>query len=353
MVDSARTARLRALLASGLLARCGAAPPLAPEAPIEPGEGASLLQLRRSRWRIEALSARDRLVMSQRARSPPGLADVYHNSTEIFAKIEALAAPGKCATGLRTERVADQEVDGHLFVAHLGAPGAPKRVLVAANEHGNEAVTAEVALRFIEAACANGTLPASVGFTVVPVVNAPGRRKGKRETVDEGKGEGSVDLNRQGDVDYDPDDGGHPKPFGSYQARILRDLAAKHRPLAFVDLHSCALAMMTPWGHKEQHNPDYEAQLRLLRPVKAAACPRCPLGTNRQVIGYDCPGELLDHMYAKAGVKYSYVWELFDDCNPPAPQFDGVVGNWTRGLEKLAALVDREVGAGERSAAAA
>jgi len=177
----------------------------------------------------------------------------YHTSAEIFEQITALSKD--CAVDLKVSEVKDQEDPSNsLFVAHLGDATAEKKVLVAANEHARELLTGEVALRFIQKACGKEkrtsptslaqtkpsslvtsdatTLLQNVQYTILPVVNVKGRalvetgeKPCQRMTTDE---EGQVDLNRNMDVDWgkgDPQSWG-PKPFSTFEARVLRDIAA-------------------------------------------------------------------------------------------------------------------------------
>jgi len=268
-------------------------------------------------------------------------------------------------------------------VARLGNPQAEKKVLVAANEHARELVTAEVVLRFIKTACGKpkssqsllqshdlliGTVDAKVllkdvHFIMLPVVNVKGRAlvESGKETCQRmtSKDEGFVDLNRNMDVDWgrgEKQDWGE-KPFSTYQARILRDVAAEHKPQAFVDLHTGAESLMTSWGYKPKTNPDFPDQKKVLDLIKERHCPKCEIGSNRIVIAYPNPGEVIDHMYAKQKIKYSTLWEVYEgdasDCvaqfNPPDDKYEAVVDNWSGALATFGDYMRTTVDVDERA----
>eukprot|EP00929_Paragymnodinium_shiwhaense_P101313 TRINITY_DN6430_c0_g1_i1.p1 TRINITY_DN6430_c0_g1~~TRINITY_DN6430_c0_g1_i1.p1 ORF type:complete len:215 (+),score=27.38 TRINITY_DN6430_c0_g1_i1:384-1028(+) len=171
------------------------------------------------------------------------------------------------------------------------------------------------------------------------------------------------------DVDFDPEDPGHGSAaFSTYQARILRDLARSEKPLAFLDLHSGARTLMVPWGNKPYESVDYPDQKRVLQAVADKMCADCAMGSNRNIIGYENPGEIIDHMYAREGIKYSMLWEVFDgfssslltvgaagasgcfsQFNPAAKEFEETVASWSSAIGVLADFVRQNVTADERS----
>jgi len=299
---------------------------------------------------------------------PGKLPKPYRSAVAILKRFKELSANGNCKVPFSTRWVHDQtKKDGRLFVAALGSSNATKRVLIVANEHAREAITAEVALRFAEWSCHGSEeavrLFSEVRFTVVPVANLAGRRvidsgedPCQRATVDEG--EGIVDLNRNMDVDFKLASDHGTAPFSTYQARILRSLAESERPVAYVDLHSGARSLMVSWGAREATSKDFPDQRRLLEVVKKAHCPDCAIGSNMKVIGYQNPGEILDHMYAVQGIKYSTLWEVYegDDTNscssyfnPPVALFEKTVEDWSGALRAFGRLVRETVESDERS----
>lgn len=297
----------------------------------------------------------------------------YHNSNAIVKKLDALTKD--CAVPLTTEWVKDKQSDGELFVARLGKQDAEKKVLVSANEHAREMMTGEVALRFVELACKNAGPSSSsllqqqsqklfdssdgLQYVIAPLVNKKGRElvetntaPCQRMTVDS---EGGVDLNRNMDVDWGKGDKvpWGKKPFSQYQSRILKDLAQENKPVVFVDLHTGTKSLMTSWGYKHFVTSDYKDQEKMLNVIKKEHCPDCPIGPNSEIVGYENPGEVLDHMYAKEGIKYSTLWEIFggkgghNDCipqfNPKDDEYEEQVGNWARSLLTLGDYVHANV----------
>jgi len=298
----------------------------------------------------------------------------YHTSTQIFAAIQN--ATSNCKVPLSFEWKEDEQGKGRMFVARLGAATAKKKVLVVANEHARELLTAEVSLRFVLDACDlkphlagdKDTLNQAhfdrVQYVIVPIANQMGREiveTGKnlcqRTTVEE---EGNVDLNRNMDVDWGrgPKQKWGPFPFSTYQTRIIRQLASEIKPLAYVDLHTGTQALMTSWGFRNFVSPDFEDQRSLLEAIKEKHCTKCRIGSNRMTIGYENPGEVIDHMYAKQGIKYSTLWELYggdhsgeclDIFNPPRDEYDAAVNNWSGALFTLGNFMDTKVAENEKS----
>jgi|Transcript_94289 hypothetical protein len=293
----------------------------------------------------------------------------YRSGDRIIEELSKLVSDEKC--GVPSTATWEEDAvnpDRKLFVIRLGSDTARKRVMLVANTHAREAVTAEVAADFVQWACAGSEdakqLFADIGVTVLPILNLGGRRRidngrnpCQRATVDEGEGE--IDLNRNMDVDFEASEGHGPRPFSTYQTRVLRSLAEKEKPLAYVDLHSGYNSLMVPWGSREYTTPDFPAQRRLLDEVSSKSCPKCEIGSNCKVIGYRNPGEIMDHMYQVAGIKYSTLWEIYqgnengsciDYFNPTTRDvFHSTVGRWTQAVKSVAHYVRDNVGISERS----
>lgn len=308
---------------------------------------------------------------------------LYSTGSSIIEKIEAMKSNG-CQVPISTEWMQDSEPnsDGKLFIVRLGNAKASKSMLVVANEHARELITGETALSLVQKACDKQPIGSSslvegvqastavqianhlqnVRYTIVPVVNMAGRAlvetgadPCQRMTTE---AEGNVDLNRNMDVDWGKGakQNWGTKPFSTYQARILRDLAAKEQPTAFVDLHSGARSLMTSWGFRPHTDPDYAAQQKSLAGVKANHCPDCEVGSNRVVIGYPNPGETIDHMYSKQNIKYTSLWEIYKgpgECvqyfNPPDKELHENANNWAEALITHGSYIEKHVDASERS----
>jgi len=294
----------------------------------------------------------------------------YHNTDDILDRLNMFGEQSSCAIPFSTQWVADQYEPGKgLFVVRLGAANTFKRVLVAAGEHARERITSEVILRFVEQACAapkNSNLAkvfAEVGVTLLPVVNLEGRRAVDagdvclRSTVES---EGSIDLNRNMDVDFIAQNEHGPYPFSTYQARVMKHLAESEKPLAYIDIHSGTTAMTSPWGARHGEPPDYPAQKRMLAELKRNFYPplfnsaALKVGRWGSVMTYGMQGAVMDHMYAKQGIKHSMLWEVWGDddtpekdCdvvfNPPAHTLFDVVDHWGKALQHAALYVYENV----------
>eukprot|EP00927_Polykrikos_kofoidii_P046656 TRINITY_DN4081_c0_g1_i4.p1 TRINITY_DN4081_c0_g1~~TRINITY_DN4081_c0_g1_i4.p1 ORF type:complete len:410 (+),score=69.12 TRINITY_DN4081_c0_g1_i4:85-1314(+) len=308
----------------------------------------------------------------------------FHSSDHILKTITSLVST--CTVPLTVTWESDKGANatkGKVFVARVGNPKALKRVMVVANEHAREMFTAEVAMSFIKRACTTGgvkpnapsflhvnaegafvkgNLFGAVQFVVVPILNVKGRQvvedmsePCQRLTVAE---EGGVDLNRNMDVDWGK---GETQPWGThafstYQARILRDLAAKEKPLAYVDLHTGSKDLMTPYGYKRAIPSDFKDVKVLLDRLRDKYCPDCEIGPNSVVIRYPNPGEIIDHMYVKQKIKYTSLWEIWKgqdetDCieyfNPPDHLLQANTDIWASALAEVGDFVRHEVGVDE------
>lgn len=303
----------------------------------------------------------------------------YHSAEQIFSLIEGLKKD--CKMPMSTQWVKDSQSDDSLFVVQIGQPEANKKMLIASNEHARELLGGEVSLRFLQSACESPggsaflesastdsktdakTVLQNVQYTIVPIVNVKGRQlvesqdePCQRTTVEQ---EGDVDLNRNMEVDWGKgsEQRWGEKPFSTYQARILRDLAAKDKYTGFIDLHTGARSLMTSWGFKPMTDPDFGDQKKVLDIIQKKHCPDCEIGSNRVVIGYENPGEVIDHMYAVAGIKYTSLWEIYDghssDCirnfNAADDEYEESVNNWSNALLTFGQYIHTSVGVNERS----
>lgn len=299
------------------------------------------------------------------------LPSTYLSADDTIKEMESLAAPGACKVPFTFDWESDGASDKKLFVIHMGHRDATKRMMMVANTHAREAITAEVARSFVKWACKGSKQAqellghrADFRMTVLPILNVAGRRlvddgsnPCQRATADEG--EGKIDLNRNMDVDFEASEGHGKQPFSTYQARILRNLASVEKPVAYLDLHSGYRSLMVSWGSRNHTTPDFAAQKELLSKVQKESCPECAIGSNCLVIGYQNPGEIIDHMYEKQGIKYSTLWEIYngddqDNCleyfNPLEHKaFHSTVNRWTGAVKTFAKDIQKNVRSDERS----
>eukprot|EP00931_Biecheleriopsis_adriatica_P050285 TRINITY_DN29106_c0_g1_i1.p1 TRINITY_DN29106_c0_g1~~TRINITY_DN29106_c0_g1_i1.p1 ORF type:complete len:404 (-),score=79.28 TRINITY_DN29106_c0_g1_i1:266-1441(-) len=303
----------------------------------------------------------------------PRVPNFYHKTEELIAEVRGLQGQHG-GVEVKVEKVEDplgplQASRPALTLATLGVPGSTPRfrMLVVANEHARELITGEVALHVMQTAVGEKTdsqagsrlrnlLQRGLEISVLPVANPEGRnlaeamRPCQRGTADIPFL--SIDLNRNFPVDWLPGaqlnylnssfDVHGTAPFSSYQARVIREVALRQTWDVFVDLHSGALALNAPFGHRWGGSSDLQEQLRAVEEAKRF-CPECKSGPLRDVMRYDNPGMLLDWMYQERGTKYAYLWEVFSGkglCaahyNPvEQSSFDEVLDRWTLMLATL------------------
>merc|ERR1719171_888804 len=116
---------------------------------------------------------------------------------------------------------------------------------------------------------------------------------------------------------------------------------------------------MTSWGYQNSTDPDYADQEKLLKFIQQRHCADCRVGPNGVTIGYPCSGEVLDHMYAKQGIKYSTLWEMYlggeqdSDCvhrfNPTDDKYRDTVDVWANALLSVGEYVQTNVDPTEHS----
>jgi hypothetical protein len=135
-----------------------------------------------------------------------------------------------------------------------------------------------------------------------------------------------------------------PRPFSEPETRSLARLAADWRPDVFVDVRSGDRYMAMPYAHRAagpSSRQDRSAMLDAMRSVSAMfsrAHPRLlaygsvPVGPAASLgeEPYRASGTALDYMYTKAGVRRSYMLEVFG-----ASTVYGVGGRSERAIGRL------------------
>lgn len=257
--------------------------------------------------------------------SPPSF---YTRTDKMLDSISEFVS--SCRGLVTQEQVIDNSSNRSLPVVKLGNHSATKPLFLTANMHARELITGEVAFHILVRLCIHGwpdfeqllTSNAIVVY-MMPVVNVEGRK-----LVDSGrtclrKTSHGLDINRDGDYGWNPAVHTGAEPFATFQARIIRDLANRIKPQVFIDLHSGAGPMMTvPWGSKPEYTDQKKAQTQMLEVIRDRVCPSCSIGNTMTMVGYECPGILIDHMFAIQHIKYATLWEIwYDDAAEDSASF--------------------------------
>eukprot|EP00927_Polykrikos_kofoidii_P083813 TRINITY_DN866_c0_g1_i10.p1 TRINITY_DN866_c0_g1~~TRINITY_DN866_c0_g1_i10.p1 ORF type:complete len:458 (-),score=50.38 TRINITY_DN866_c0_g1_i10:128-1447(-) len=248
----------------------------------------------------------------------------FHTSAELSSSLRDLSRSCKNAN-LTVRRVSSGDVDLEVVnVRKIGTATSSHRIFIIAGEHARELIGSETALRFLEALCGltdGGIDTATVlGHNEFQVVLNSNPRS--RVAVEQGDyclrvNPAGVDLNRNWDVHWNEGnvwDETFPgqAPFSEPETRILKAVAEKFRPTAFVSVHSGTLGMYTPWAW----SPDQPAErgqskmMSLLKPLDAKHC-RCPFGAAGREVGYASPGSSLDYIYGRLKANFSVAFEIW------------------------------------------
>jgi hypothetical protein len=215
--------------------------------------------------------------------------------------------------------------------------------MIVSNEHARELISGEISLKFIEEFCAQKTPEmielieqvdqGKLEFLIIPIANPSGRalveagsfcvRKNSQEN-------GNTDINRNflpwwshGEASSAAEVYRGTSPLSTFEARVIDNLASNPslgKPSVYLDLHSGARTIMTPWAFINGKSNEYDKQFKILNIIKDTFCEDCQIGPNSVTIGYAGAGSALDSMFLNRKIKYSMLWETYVG----AP----IVGNW-------------------------
>lgn len=192
-------------------------------------------------------------------------------------------------------------------------------VMVVANMHAREVVTAEVTAQLVQELCV-GEMDdyRPVRWVVVPIVNEAGRRRVdsghycQRTAVD------GTDLNRNfgalwGEAGNDSAEVyPGPEPWSAPETRQVRDLVKEMTPTLFVQLHSGTRAIYMPSDCARSPVDTVAALKRVARPVNTQYC-NCPMGAGATTAPYRSCGTASDWAYMDGDVPAAYTLEVWSD----------------------------------------
>eukprot|EP00927_Polykrikos_kofoidii_P054204 TRINITY_DN4865_c0_g1_i1.p1 TRINITY_DN4865_c0_g1~~TRINITY_DN4865_c0_g1_i1.p1 ORF type:complete len:370 (+),score=39.49 TRINITY_DN4865_c0_g1_i1:70-1179(+) len=187
--------------------------------------------------------------------------------------------------------------------------------------HPRELITTETGVAFAREMCSGRAAGAleKVDFTIVPNANPHGRRLVEKGDFCQRTNGRNVDINRNWPLKWqsiqEEHDSTNPGPsaFSEPESQLLRDLAARLQPKVFVDVHSGAYLLGTPWGYSKEKTPDnMELLEKILKPISQRFCGgNCPYGNAAKLVDYDAPGVDMDYIMSRLHVNYSFTFEIF------------------------------------------
>jgi len=285
---------------------------------------------------------------------------IYHRTDALLEMFTRLSDPSRCGSRLTVDNLRDAEDpsfqlrvatfdDSH--VRSTQAPVGAAHVIINFGAHGRELISSEVALRLAKMLC--GEAPSRFAGDAersreriaellrhVVVKFVPVQVPSARRLAEVGGGSckqrrlnaRGVDVNRNWDVQWTAGDGGEgssqyrgPRPFSEPETRALARYAEEWRPDVFVDVRSGDRYMAMPHAGKASgpaDRSDRNGMRDAMRAVqgmlikqhpKLMAVGDLPFGPASSLgeEPYRATGTALDYMYSKAGVRRSYMFEVY------------------------------------------
>lgn len=241
--------------------------------------------------------------------------------------------------------VKDRRLPHATFNKKGGGSSNKKVVLLNFQFHGRELVAAETALRMAQILCGEKQRPSTrstasdvladlevddlldgVELHIIPV-GSPTARERAQEIECQRTNIRGEDLNRNwpigweaGDTTKGSDTWRGQAPLSSYESAALADLSEKLKPDLYMDVHSGATAMSTPFAKDHNDPPNLEKWTSVLNDIKKKNCLSANVGTHAKAI-YTAQGTSLDYMYTqgrsgpyapkKEGVPHAFLWEIY------------------------------------------
>ena len=248
----------------------------------------------------------------------------YHSTDELVAAVQTYChGPLRCRFS-----------EGRLLVDW--ETNASDRVFLVFNEHARERVTGELALEVIRHLHA---WQPSVRVTIVPILNAWGRRQVEQGRPCLRKDEHGVDPNRNYQM---PANRHHylrsseeyegPAPLSESGSQlVVRELEGTRR---YINVHSGEFSLYMPYDSRTQRPPHYDAMRQKLDDWHKA-CPQCAVGPAAGTSFYKAYGTSVDWAIDH-GVSEAYTFEIFGrdtwNCdkmfNPPAADLSKILDMW-------------------------
>jgi len=254
----------------------------------------------------------------------------YHSTEAIHDKLSDLA--GRCPGMTLSSRSAtgDKGDERSIDVVTIRDPSSSpvNKQFMLFGEHSRELISPESGLHFIETLCGETGLSSrakevlkDTEFQIVVNGNPESRRKVESGDFCLRVDPNGVDLNRNWDEEWQPDDtmgpaqtNPGPSPFSEPETKVFKSLVSDYMPSTFLTVHSGTKGMYMPWAYDMEHlaKRNEPEMMNILRTLDKDHC-ECPFGAAGREVGYSCPGTCLDWVYDKLDTKYSFAFEIYTD----------------------------------------
>ena len=191
----------------------------------------------------------------------------------------------------------------------------PKGVVWAFNEHARERITGELALEMIQEL---KTLNPDTRITIVPIVNAWGRKRVEQGKPCQRKNRNGVDTNRN-----------YPQKLVHHYAKLSEEYEGRHAlsepetklvssllkgASRYVNVHSGEYSLYMPWDSITSRPPNYETMKQRLKDF-GTHCKECAVGPAAITSFYRAFGSSVDYA-TTIGVPEAYTFEIFGSDSP-------------------------------------
>jgi len=248
----------------------------------------------------------------------------YHSPAALDAALDALAANSGRAAVVALGASQEGRAIRAIWFGQPPGSGAPQ-LRVAGAHHGDEPISAEVALAFATLLSTEDgqrddvtALLDRATVWVVPDVNPDGLQAGTRLNAN------LVDLNRNYDYGWRPaGNSAGSEPFSEPETRALRLQAAIYPPGLSLALHAGAANIGYPWNATTDPAPD-EATLVAIATDYASVCTQPDFWVTNGAAWYRTTGDLNDWSLGRYG-GLDLTVELSEQRAPPASAIPRVV----------------------------
>ncbi len=234
------------------------------------------------------------------------LASCFYHSTDAILK----------TIQLECDMVPDLSCDMHGDIMVVEWKGyKPKGVVWAFNEHARERITGELALEMIQEL---KTLNPDTRITIIPIVNAWGRRRVEEGKHCQRKNRNGVDTNRN-----------YPQKMVHHYAKYSEEYEGRHAlsepetklvskllkgASRYVNVHSGEYSLYMPWDSITSRPPHYDKMKKTLKKY-SKYCKRCSVGSAALTSFYKAYGSSVDYA-TTIGVPEAYTFEIFGSDSP-------------------------------------
>ncbi len=247
----------------------------------------------------------------------------YHTTDYILGRARFLCA--------LNSRMTCTEYDG-ILVLDWDAERSPDQLWVF-NEHARERITGELALAIINDLARDGP---DRRITIIPILNAWGRKAVENGRGCQRKNERGVDTNRN--YAHHPyykygEEYEGPYPLSEKETKLVSTLLLRGTK-RYLNIHSGEYSLYMPFDSKNEAPPNAE-KMRAMLSKLSPLCPQCVVGSAAVMSSYKAYGTSVDYAI-NHGIPEAYTFEIYgrdastcvDMFNPPAFEMQKIINQW-------------------------